>query len=896
MDSFWLDARYAVRTLLKRPAFLAVAVITLALGAGANAAIFSVVNTVLLQPLPYPGADRIVRVIQNRPGAAQPGGLPNRLPAVSTDDLAELRTRSQTLQSVAAYGPAALTMTGREEPVRLAAQRVSPSMFQVLGVAPLQGRTFDAAEEKAGADAVVILSFTAWQKYFAGDPGILTRTLTLDGRAYTVVGIMPRSFEFPDSQTDAWVPFVLSAPVRTPGQRMIQIVQAIARVKDSSSIPAATSEVNAIFKALRDEEERRDAKEMQGPDDGPQRGTTLEGPGRRMMRPDDGPQVFRRGGPDDGGQIFRRGAPGPGPSGPGPGRRGPEGPAPGGRMFGMGPAATIELSPMKEELVRPVRSALVVLLVSVGFVLLIACANVANLLLARAAGRRQEIAVRAALGAGRGRLVRQVLTESLVLAMLGSALGSLLAWGGIRAVRVLGPADIPRLDHLGLDFAFFGFTLGVSVLTGVLFGIMPALRLSRTNEMQAIKQGASFGASGLRLFSGNHVRSLLAMAEISLAMMLLVGAGLLINSFVKLASVNPGYDPTNVLSFQVNFPQGRYQPAQREAFSEQLVERLRSLPGARAVAVSNTLPLQQGITRLSTRIEGQPEPTRPEDMTIADLRVTSRDYLTTMGIPLVSGRTFLPQSRADQPKELLVNQSFAKRYLANTQAVGARVNLDGPDPWTIVGVVGDVRHAGLTSDPLPEIYVDYRQSATVMPRLQTSFFTIRTATDPAPLVTNIRGLVRQLDAQLVVDNVATMEQRLSTSIARPRFYALLIGVFAVIAVALAAVGIYGVLAYTVSQATREIGIRIALGAPRAGVLGLVLKQGCAIAAAGIALGLGGAALVTRSLTTLLFGLTPFDPATFAGVSALLAVVAVVACYVPARRAMQVDPIVALRQD
>jgi predicted permease len=901
MDSFWNDARYAIRSLLKRPGFLAVAVVTLALGAGANAAIFSVVNTVLLQPLPYPGSDRIVRVIQNRTGAAVPGGLPNRLSALSTDHLYEIRLRSQTLAHIAAYGPAPLTMTGRDEPVRLAAQRVSPGMFHVLGVAPMKGRTFDPGEDKAGADAVVVLSFPAWQKYFAADPDILTRTLTLDGRGYTVVGVMPRGFEFPDSQTEAWVPFVLSAPVRTPGQRMIQIVQVVARVKDNVSIPAATSEVNAIFKALQDEESRRDAEDMAAmPDDMPaafRRGGPALAGGPQMFRrggpPPGGPQAFRRGGPPD---EIRRGGPPEEMRRGGPGGR-PEGGPRGGRMFGMGQQqATIELSPMKEELVRPVRPALVVMLAAVGFVLLIACANVANLLLARAAGRRQEFAVRAALGAARGRIVRQVLTESLVLAVLGSALGSLLAYGAIRALRVLGPADIPRLDHLGLDLPFFGFTLGVSVLTGILFGIMPALRLSRTSEMQAIKQGASFGASGLRMFGGHRVRSVLAMAEIALALMLLVGAGLLINSFLKLSNVSPGYDPTNVLSFQLMFPQGRYQAPQRETFSTQLLERLKSLPGARAVAVSNTLPLQQGITRLSVRLEGQPEPTRMEDATIADVRVASPGYLTTMGIALVSGRTFLPESRAEPPKELLVNRSFATRYLPNTQAVGARVNMDGPEPWTIVGVVGDVRHAGLTAEPVPEIYVDYRQAALVMPRLQTAFFTIRTATDPLPLLSNIRGLVRQLDAQLVVDNIATMDQRLSTSIARPRFYATLIGVFAFIAVALAAVGIYGVLAYTVSQSTREIGIRLALGAPRAGVLGLVLAQGCVIAGAGIAIGLAGAALVTRSLATLLFGLTPFDPLTFAGVSALLGVIAIAACYIPARRAMQVDPIVALRQD
>jgi predicted permease len=899
MDALWLDARYAIRTLLKRPGFLAVAVITLALGAGANAAIFSVVNTVLLRPLPYPHDDRIVRIIQNRPPGSAPGGFPSRMGAISTDDLQQWRGRTQTFTHMAAYGPAALTMTGRGEPVRLAAQRVSPALFPLLGIQPLQGRTFESGEERTGADAVAILSFTAWQKYFAADPDILARTLTLDDRSYAVVGVMPREFEFPDSQTEVWVPFVLTPPVNTPGERMIQIVQVIARIKEGVSLAAATSEANVIFRQLRADESRLDTP-MAGP--GPQEGGRfMRGappPDGRMMRGAPGPDVsiMRRGGPGDDAPVMRRGGPGPDEQAVRRGGPGPDGPRRGG-LFGSNAVATVELSPLKDELVRPVRPALVVLLVSVGFVLLIACANVANLLLSRAAGRRQEIAVRAALGAGRGRLIRQMLTESFMLAVMGSALGALLGWGGLRVLRSFGPADIPRLDQLHLDLFFFAFTISVSIVTGVLFGIMPALRLSRTDEMQAIKQGAALPSSGLSLFGRNRARGLLALAEIALAMVLLVGAGLLINSFLKLSNVDPGYDPTNVLAFQVALPEARYSAPQRELFYEQAIDRLRTMPGVRAAAVSSTLPLQQGIIRLMLRVEGQPEPTRPEDATIADVRVISPEYLSAMGSGLVDGRNLIAESRANRPNELLVNQSFAHRYLARTRAVGARLNLDGPEPWEVVGIVKDVRYAGLTADPSPEIYVDFRQVSAVMPRgLRDAFFTVRSAGDPLPLVASVRGIVRQLDPQLVVDNVATMEQRLSDSVARPRFYALLVGVFGFIALTLAAVGIYGVLAYTVSQCTREIGIRIALGARRADVLGLVLKQGCAIAGIGMLIGLAGAAVMSRSLTTLLFGLTPLDPITFVGVSALLAAVALVACYMPARRAMRVDPIVALRAE
>jgi hypothetical protein len=885
MDALWLDVRHAVRTLLKHPGFLAVAVVTLGLGAGANAAIFSVVNTILLRPLPYPNGDRIVRIIQNRPANDATAGFPSRLAALSTDDLQEWRRQAKTLSHMAAYAPAALNLTGREEPVRVAASRVSPDLFPLLGVPALKGRTLESREEKAGADAVAVISFRAWQKHFAADPAVLTRKLTLDGRDCSVVGVMPQGFEFPDSQTEIWVPFVLTPPVRTPGGRMIQLVQVIARVKTGISKEAAQAEADVIFRQLRESEARQDQQTIRG-GPGPEGPAAPQGQVAAEPRGESGGRMLR-GAPPEGrggesGMGFRRDGPGPG----GPQRGG---------LFGSTGMATIELSGLKDELVRPVRPALLVLLASVGFVLLIACANVANLLLARAAGRRQEIAVRAALGAGRSRLMRQVLTESIVLALMGSALGAALAWGAVHALRVLGPADIPRLEQVRVDLLFFAFTLGLSVITGVLFGIIPALRLSQMDEMHVIKQAAG-SPSGLGLFGRNRMRSIVAMAEMSLAMVLLVGAGLLINSFLKLSNVNPGYDPTNVLSFQVTLPQA-WSQAQREAFCQQVVERLRMLPGVGAAAISNTLPLQQGIIRLGLRIQGRPEPTRPEDFTLADVRVISPDYLTTMGLRLIEGRNLNPAAREGQPREILVNQSFARRYLAGDRTIGARTNLGDPEPWEIVGVVNDVRHAGLTADPFPEVYVEYHQAAAVMPRgVRDIFFTARTARSPVPLMANVRNLVRQVDPQLVVDNMATMEQRLSSSVARPRFYATLVSVFAFIAVALAAVGIYGVLAYSVSQCTREIGIRIALGASQRGVLALVLKQGMAIAATGIVLGLAGAAAVSRSLTTLLFGLTPFDPGTFIVVSGLLAAVALVACYLPARRAMSVDPIVALRQE
>jgi putative ABC transport system permease protein len=673
----------------------------------------------------------------------------------------------------------------------------------------------------------------------------------LDGNGYSVVGVMPQGFEFPDRETEIWVPFTLTPSIIAPGQRMIQIVQVLARVRDDVPLERAVAEANVIFRQLREQESRAEAGMMAGP---------MRGDGaRRGGPPSDGPRIVQRGGPPAGAPA----------------------------------AVTVELVSLKDELVRPVREALLVLLAAVGFVLLIACANVANLLLARASDRQQEMAVRAALGATRGRIAQQVLTESLALALMGSIVGVGIAWAGVEMLRLAGPSDIPRLAEIRIDATMFLFTIAASVITGVVFGAAPALRLSRSNQMQTIKLGSA--ASGLNVFGRHRTRSVLAIAEIGLAMILLVGAGLLINSFRALSNVDPGYDPKNVLAFQVALPQSRYSAPQRRQFYDALLDRLRVMPGVTATAISSTLPLQQGITRIGVRLEGRPEPTRQEEMTVADVRVVSSDYLSAMGIGLVEGRQLNRDGGEGQPLEVLVNQSFARRYLANDRPVGTRMELDGPLPWEIVGVVNDVRHAGLTAEPFPELYLDYRQATAAMPNgLRNAFFTVRTSNDPSRLISTIRGVVHQIDGDLVVDNMATMEQRLAVSVARPRFYAMLVGVFAAVALALAAVGVYGVLSYAVSQCTREIGIRIALGSTRSDVIRLVLTQGLSIATAGLLLGVVGAATLTRSMTTLLFGLSPFDPLTFGVASGVLTTVALVACVVPAWRATSVNPIQALR--
>jgi predicted permease len=920
MEALWQDLRYAARMIRSKPAFAAVAILTLALGIGANTAIFSVVNAVLLRPLPYKDPERLVRIIQSRPNAAQ--GMPARMAAMSTDDLQAWRPRTRTLSHIAAYGREGLTLTGREEPLRLNGARVSPALFPMLRAQPLLGRVFEDIEEKPGSETVVILSYSAWQRYFNSDRDILGRNIMLEGRGYSVIGVMPETFEFPDRETSFWIPFVLTPAVRIPGQRMIQITQVVARVKDDVTMAQATAEANMIYRQLREEEAAVDAQappsdappsELERtqansrPIIGPQSPIVTERPDqgegqRRMMRgrPDgpvteeprqvlrgaEAPVVVQPGGPETAAA----------PSGRGLAERG--GPAPPrGGIFGMGTNVSIELVSLKDEMVAPVRAALVVLLVSVGFVLLIACANVANLLLARAAGRQMEIAIRAALGAGRVRLLRQVLTESVLLALFGGVIGAALAFGGVRLLAALGPGNIPRLNEISIDVPVFAYSILISLVTGIAFGIVPAARLSRSERMQALKEGAMFAASGFDLFRGNRARSLLAVAEIALAMVLLIGAGLLINSFLKLSNVDPGYDPENVLTFQVALPQVRYPDAQRLQFYEQMLSRLQVLPGVKAAAMANTLPLNPGVMRLSLNILGRPEPTRPEELVIADMRVVSPQYVDAMGLKILDGRGFNDNDREGQRQVLMVNRTFARRYFANENPIGQRVRLGGPDPFAIVGLLDDVRHAGLDAEPQAEIYLDYRQARAAMPRgLGGMFFALRTSGDPSSMVSHVRTLVRQLDSQLTIDNVATMERRLSDSVAQPRFYAVVLGIFAAVAMILATVGIYGIMAYSVSQRTREIGIRMALGADRYEVLGLILRQGVSLTAIGVIAGLGAAFAVTRYLQKMLFGLGPSDPSTFVEVSLLLGAIAILACYLPARRATRVDPLLALRYE
>jgi putative ABC transport system permease protein len=804
VDDCQRDVRHAARMLFHNPGFTAVAVLTLALGIGANTAIFSVVNAVLLRPLPYMDPDRLVQVITPPPSAAPsrpPGLAAPRMAALIPTRFDTLRRGTRALSHVAGYVLTTSTLTGQGDAVRLTGIQATASLFPMLGVPPALGRTFELREEVSGGDAVVVLAHETWKRYFASDPGIVGRIIALDGLGRTVVGVMPDGFAFPDAHVQYWVPYVPPAA----NARAILSLSVMGRLRDGVSRETAEGDVNAVM---------LDAA------------------------------------------------------------------LPAARRF--------ELAGVQDELVAPVRPALLILAGAVGLVLLIACVNLANLLLARMATRQREIAVRRAVGASAGRLVRQLLTESVLLSLLGGVAGTLLAFGGVRLLRVLGTSlprrdlgpgmSLPRLDEISIDASTLIFTAGIALLTGILFGLLPALRHSRRREMDILREQAG----------GNRVRGALVVAEIAMAMMLLVGGALLIHSFIRLSNVETGYDPTNVLTFQAT---PRPLPApQAMAFADQFVARLTSLPGVTAAGYGNNLPLVlQGFRRdvspvppvKGQRIEA-PQP---------GMHAISPGFVTAMGMPVLEGRGFSEGEAAS--REALISRTFARSGFFDGPAIGRRI-YTGRGSWEVVGIVEDLRQFGMGQRPDSEMYVV--EFVPPPPGLGGTYFAVRSNLDPSSITASVRAIARELDPQATVDNIATMEQIVSHSIAGPRFNAVLLGVFAAMAVALAAIGIYGVLVYVVTQRTREIGIRMALGARRAQVVGLVVRQSAWLTVAGMMLGVSGAAALSRYLETLLFGVTPLDAGTFAAAAVAFAVVAMVAVYGPARRATRVDPLVALRSE
>ncbi|HJQ25121.1 MAG TPA: ABC transporter permease [Blastocatellia bacterium] len=802
-DEMIQDLRYGARMLLKQPGFTLIAVMTLALGIGANTAIFSIVNAVLLRPFPYRAPERLV-TLQER---ATAGGFSPSYP-----NFVDWRAQNTVFDSMAAVRTNEnFNFTGAGEPERVPGRVVTAEFFSTLGIQPLVGRDFLAEDDRPGAAPVVILSYEFWQRRFGGDPGTIGRQLTLNNQSFTVVGITPANFQFV-AEADVTLPLGLQAERfrlrgRDPG------VNVVARLKPEVSEPQAEAELNTIAARL----------EQQYPE---------SNKGRRVV-----------------------------------------------------------LVPLHESVVGDVRQPLLILLGAVGLVLLIACANVANLLLVRASSRRKEMAVRVALGAARGRIVRQLLTESVLLATLGAGLGILLALWGTRLIAAQLPDGIPRLQEAEVDLPALLFTLAVALLTGLLFGLVPALQASRPNLTEELKEGER-GSSGRR----QRLRSALVMGEVALTLTLLVGAGLLVQSFRRVLQVDPGFKAQNLLTMQVsvNNPDGQ----QVASFFEQLQQNVRRLPGVQAVAVSNGLPMD-AANNPPFFIEGRPVP----DQKPTAMRYTvSPDYFPAMGIELIKGRLFTTGDTRNSPPVVIIDEALAGQHFQNEDPIGKRLvqALPNSPSYEIVGVVRHVEAFGLDAQgpPPAQFYLNFNQ--TPLQALPTSVRRInllaRTEAEPLSLAPAVRGQVAALNKDQAVFNVRTMEQIVGQSLAARRFSMWLLTAFAVVAFGLANVGIYGMMSYAVAQRTREIGVRMALGAQVNDVLRLVIGQGMRLALAGVVLGLVGAFALTRLLATLLFGVGATDPLTFAGVAAGLSLAALVACYVPARRAAKVDPLAALRHE
>ena len=833
LDDLERDLRHAARALVKTPAFTAAAVATLALGIGANTTVFSVVNTILLRPLPYKDSDRLVHIIENIPAAESMSGAEERTGTMDPDLYMEWRTRTRTLSHIALRRSLSMTLSVRGEAVRLNGSQVSSPLFPMLQVVPRLGRVFETHEEKPGSDRVVMLSYGAWLTHFGSDPTVLGRSVSLDGMGYTVVGVMPQGFAFPDASTDFWTPLALTLQ---SGQFLR--LEVIARVKEGVSLEAAAKEADTF------------SVELLG-------APPLDQSAAGSRRP------------------------------------------------------RIEIVSWKNELVAPVRPSLLVFAAAVTLVLLIACVNVANLFLARAITRQSEIAIRMTLGAGRRRILRQLLTESLMLALFGGVAGCALALAGIRILSALGHGlarldlarldavgnTIPRLDEVGLDAPALLYTLSITVVTGVLFGLSPIRRLGRTDVVHAV--GAHCGSPPLRT-TPRSAQALLVVGQVALTMVLLLGAGLFIRSFVKLTNVDLGYDPSNLLTFQIMQPQLPWPPidigaqARQTALAEELVARLRSLPGVDFVAFTNALPMVQMRVLLSlSSARGAGAAPIPN----GNVLTVSRDYVRAMGIRLIAGRGFEQSDRSGPTPSFLINETLARRYFGDADPVGKIVYLEGQSAGEVIGIVSDVRQSSLNAEQEPQLFIDPQHTRGNIPVERGGlYFVVRTDGDAAAIVPTIRSVVHRIDPGLPLHNVATMDQIVANSVSTPRSYAVLLGLFALVALALASMGLYGVLAYFVGQRAQEIGVRMALGAQRRDVLLLVVRQGLAVTGAGIILGLTGGVVLTRYLEKMLFGLTPLDLITFAATPMLFTVVAALACWIPARRATKVDALVALRYE
>ena len=804
------DLRYACRAMRKNPGFAAVIILTLALGIGANAAMFSVVNAVVLRPLPYRDADRLVVVWDN----LHRHGLKDIV--VSALEFTEFRDRNRVFDRMGAYETKGFNVTGVAQPERVNGADVTAGLFPLLGKAPALGRAFRDEDEQPGRD-VVMLGHESWQRLFGGDLAIVGKIIAVDGHGAEVVGVMPAGFHFPDDTVDLWRPIAFDADLLSENNRGSRGYTAIGRLKDGVTVARAQAGMNAVTSQM--VREHADAY---------------------------------RGGYDT------------------------------------------TVRSLQEEVVGGTGRLLFLQLAAVGSVLLIGCANVANLLLARAATRRKEVAIRTALGAKRSRIVRQLLTESVLLGVCGGAVGLLAGVWGVKLLVALAPPDIPRLAEVALDGRVVAFTAVVSVLTGVLFGTIPALQASRTDVGDTLKDGGRTSTSAAR----HRIAKVLIVAEVALSLVLLVAAGLLINSFARLRNVEPGFSAGHLLTMRVAPPEARYTTFEKGvAFYEELFARLRSIPGVRSTAAVNALPLSGFGGDRTFYIEGRTV-TRPEDQSDEQVRFATAGYFSTMKIPLVEGREFTSRDVQNAPHVAVVNAALARRYFANGSALGRRITFSQREPlwYQVVGVAGNIKHDALDANDTPELYVPYAQPLFAGATVRPMFVVVRTEQDPAAAATSVRQIVTSIDPDLPVSNVRSMEQRLVESLSSRRFNMLLLALFAALALLLAAVGVYGLVAYAVSERTHEIGVRMALGARPRDVLAMLVGEGMVLAACGVTIGAVAALAATRVMAGLLFDVTPTDPATFAAVTTLLTFVTLCACYLPARRATRVNPVTALRAE
>ncbi|HYN85047.1 MAG TPA: ABC transporter permease [Pyrinomonadaceae bacterium] len=813
MNALWLDIRYGARTLWKSPGFTLVAVLALALGIGANSAIYSVVNAVLLRALPYENPDRLVMLWEQHPQAGRMGA--------AAANFVEWRKAATSFDGMTIFAQSSFDLAGEGEAERIEGTRASASFFEVIGGRAAVGRTFREGDDAPGAERIAILGHGLWQRRFGGDPAVLGKSIQLNDEPHTVVGVMPQRFG--DTPPDfVWTPLQPAPDGTIGGGRSLL---AVARLKPGVAPEAAQAEIEAIAARLAE------------------------------SRPD-----------------FNR-------------------------------DWTVRVVPLHEQVTGGVRLTLLVLFGAVGFVLLIACANVANLSLVRATRRERELAIRTALGASRWRIMRQLLTESLLLALAGGALGLLVALWGVDLLLTLAPDAIPRADEVGVDTSVLTFTLVVSILTGLACGLAPAVQGTRADVSTALKDAVKGSAAG---FGRSRLRGALVVAEVALAVVLLTGAGLLMRSFARLTQVNPGFDAAaGVVLMDVPLSPARYrEEAQVVAFYDELLRRVRQLPGVESAGTTHTAPLSGGDSARPFVVADAPPP-EPGKEPGASYRVISPGYFRSMGIPVLRGRDFADSDNSSAPPVVVVNETLARRSWPGRDPLGQRMRqgaVGGDSPWMeVVGVVGDVRHAALDSEPKPEMYFTFRQaglqrSSSIANNSRRITLAVRGAGDTAALARAARAEVAGIDKNQPVAGVRTLGDAVSRSVTPQRFNTLLLGVFAALAVALAMIGVYGVMSFSVGGRTREIGIRMALGAQRRDVVGMILRQGMALVAVGVALGLAASAALTRWMTTMLYGVSATDPLVFAAVTALLIAAALVACYVPARRATKISPMEALRYE